>query len=130
MFKPVPDKHFIDYILCEAGDLSITVMSFPSTVNTSVIDKGASILKIRVKVLVSSEFGVKVQYRKIVYDVVPYIKPKKKSAAKTDGQKNVYRPPDEHYYKYGHVLWPKLSFDQSNQEILEMLMEIFFNKYA
>jgi transposase len=133
MFRPVPDKHFVDYILCVKQERSLDnghVFSFYGK-HFQVIDKGASIPpRSRVKVLVSSEFGVKVQYRKIVYDVVPYIKPKKKSAAKTDGQKNVYRPPDEHYYKYGHVLWPKLSFDQSNQEILEMLMEIFFNKYA
>lgn len=133
MFRPISDKDIVDYTLCVKQERSLDnghVFSFYSR-HFQVIDKGAPIPpRSRVKVLISSEFGVKAEYRNLVYDVVPYIKPKKKLVAKTDGQKNVYSPPDEHYYRYGQSLWPKLSFDQSNREILEILEEIFYKKYA
>lgn len=133
MFRAVPDKEFVDHILCVKQERSLDngyVFSFYNR-HFKVIDKGLPIPpRSSVKVLVSSEFGLKAQYRNLVYEVVPFIKPKKSSAAKGNGPKSVYRPPDEHYYKYGHILWPKLCFDQSNQEILEMLTEIFYKKYA
>lgn len=133
MFRAVADKDFVDHILCVKQERSLDkgyVFSFYNR-HFQVIDKVAPIPpRSRVKVLISSEFGVRAQYRNLVYEVVPYIKPKKNSAAKAAGKRNVYRPPDEHYYKYGHIAWSKLNFDESNQDILEMLEEIFYKGYA
>lgn len=133
MFRAVADKDFVDHILCVKQERSLDngyVFSFYNR-HFQVVDKGAPIPpRSRVKVLISSEFGVKAQYRNLIYEVLPYIKPKKNSTVKDTGPKTVYRPPDEHYYKYGHIAWPKLSFDQSNQDILEMLEEIFYREYA
>jgi hypothetical protein len=38
--------------------------------------------------------------------------------------------PDEHYYKYGQLLKPKLLFTETDEEVIEMLADIFLKKYA
>ncbi len=86
--------------------------------------------KSQVEVLISPVFGVRVKYKNTVYEVVPFIKPKKTKTPTPAKQKCTYRPPDHHYYKYGRELWPKLSFAESDSEILQMLEEIFLKKYA
>ncbi|GAW93518.1 integrase, partial [Calderihabitans maritimus] len=45
-------------------------------------------------------------------------------------EKKTYRPPDTHYYKYGRSLFPRLTFEESDREILKMLEEIFLSRYA
>ncbi|GAV26108.1 integrase [Carboxydothermus islandicus] len=39
-------------------------------------------------------------------------------------------PPDSHYYKYGHKLIKKVTFEDSDRDILKMLEDIFLSKYA
>ncbi|SKA18859.1 hypothetical protein SAMN02745885_02243, partial [Carboxydocella sporoproducens DSM 16521] len=41
-----------------------------------------------------------------------------------------YIPPDTHYFKYGHNLVKRLTYEDSDRDILKMLEEIFLRKYA
>lgn len=86
--------------------------------------------KSQVDVLVSPHFGIRVQFKNVVYDVIPFVKSKKSSIPGTAKEKRIYRPPENHYYKYGRELWPKLIFTETDQDILAMLEEIFLTKYA
>jgi len=86
--------------------------------------------KSQLDVLVSPIFGIRVQFKNLVYDVIPFIKPKKNTKPNPTKEMTIYRPPDHHYYKYGKHLWPKLSFAESNSDIITMLEEIFLRKYA
>jgi hypothetical protein len=76
-------------------------------------------------VLVSSRFGIKAEYRRIVFDVLPFVPPKRMKK-KPERKKSLPRSvPDDHYFKYGQRLMPKLSFAESDGEIIEMLEDIF-----
>ena len=135
-FTPVKEGICIDNILCFKQLRTIDnggVFVFKGR-HFQPVSKGtiASIpAKSRVNVLISPLFGVRVQFKTVVYDVVPFIKPKKNTKPNSQAkQKNTYRPPEDHYYKYGKDLWPKLSFAESHSDILTMLEEIFLKKYA
>lgn len=134
MFRPVPDASFVDHILCVKQERSLDngyVFSFYNRHFQVIEDRSAPIPpRSRIRVLVSPEFGVKAQYKGLVYDVLPYIKPKKQSPTKKPGVRNAYRPPDDHYFKYGRLLWKKLTFEDSDRDLILMLEEIFFKKYA
>ncbi len=85
----------------------------------------------RIDVLISPVFGVKVQYKKTVYETIPYVKPQKTQKTKTKTtDRKPYIPPDTHYFKYGHNLVKKLTYEDSDRDILKMLEEIFLHKYA
>lgn len=87
--------------------------------------------KAKVKVLVSSEFGIKVEYRNIIFEVSPYIAPKRRvSPKKEPHEKRPRSVPDTHYYKYGQSLAPKLDFTDTDSEIISMLTDIFLKKQA
>ncbi|MFZ5689294.1 MAG: hypothetical protein ACOY9Y_14220, partial [Bacillota bacterium] len=83
----------------------------------------------QITICISSITGVRVEYNGRIYETVPFIKPKK---ATPDVQKQrkstAHTPPDTHYYKYGQKLFPKLTFEESDREILEMLQDIFLGK--
>jgi len=80
----------------------------------------------KVSVLASPHFGIRVSFAGIVYEVVPFVKPKKVSeAAAKPKKKGKYIPPDSHYYKYGHNLVKKIVFDENDRAILKMLERIF-----
>jgi hypothetical protein len=61
---------------------------------------------------------------------VPFVKPRKET---TDVRKELkpkgHTTPDTYYYKYGQALSPKISFEESDREILEMLQEVFLGKH-
>jgi transposase len=134
-FTPVKQGICIDNILCfkqlrtidNGGVFVFKGRHFQPVSNGKIVSIPA---KSQVNVLISPIFGVKVQFKNVVYDVVPFIKPKKKANPNPTKEKNTYRPPEDHYYKYGKDLWPKLSFAESNNEIIQMLEEIFLQKYA
>ena len=54
--------------------------------------------------------------------------PKAKKANKPMKEKKVWVPDELHYYKYGHELLGKTSFEESDLEILKMLEELFLSK--
>jgi len=121
----------IDNILCiiekrtfdNGGVFSFYNRSFKITPN-----RPDSLLPYRGKidVLVSPTFGVRAAFAGIVYDVIPFIKPEK--AVKTNStklKKGKYIPDDSHYYKYGHELIKKVTFEDSDIAILKILEKIF-----
>jgi len=83
-----------------------------------------------INVFISSISGVRVEYKGKIYETVPFVKPKKaaNSAPKTSKRK-AYIPPDSHYYKYGQTLFKRVTFEDSDRDILCMLQEIFLGKY-
>jgi len=83
-----------------------------------------------ITVLISSISGVQVEYKGRIYETVPFVKPKKAvdNAAK-ERKSNAYTPPDTHYYRYGQALFKRVTFEDSDRDILEMLQEIFLGKY-
>jgi len=85
--------------------------------------------KSKVNVIISTSAGIKVEYQGNVYDTINYIKPKKSSNPKGKS-KSKYIPPDDHYFKYGSDKFKKVYFDESYEEVLAILQEIFLRKYA
>lgn len=87
--------------------------------------------KTKVDVLISPRIGVKVQYKDKIYETVRYIKPKKKKKPLKDPKdyKTKAHPPKAesqiHLYKQN----TKYHYE-TDAEILEMLDEIFWGKYA
>lgn len=134
-YTPLKEGLVIDNILCFKQIRTIDnggVFSFKGKYFQPVSNGHVAYIppKSQVDVLISPVFGVRVKYKNAVYEVVPFIKPKKVKAPTSSREKRTYRPPDDHYYKYGRELWPKLSFAESDSEILQMLEEIFLKKYA
>ncbi|MCG9967436.1 ISNCY family transposase [Pelotomaculum terephthalicicum JT] len=85
---------------------------------------------ISVNVLVCSTRGVCVEYKGRIYETTPFIKPKRVVDDAPKAYKSfAHTPPDSHYYKYGPALFKKVTFENSDREILEMLQEIFLGKY-
>jgi transposase len=130
MFSRPKEGTDIDCVLCvkeqrivdSGGVFSYGGKSFKvlETVSPLLIPKGA-----KVNVLVSSRFGIKLEYRRIVFDVLPCIPPRRVKK-KPEREKTLPRPvPDDHYFKYGQRLMPKLSFAESDSEIVDMLEDIF-----
>lgn len=134
MFFQPDEGVCLDYILCvkeqrtvdSGGVFSYGGKSFKAdeTVYSGMIPP-----KAKVQVLVSADFGIKLEYRKIVFDVIPYAPPKRRSKPKPD--KMPAKPvPDTHYYKYGQKLAPKLLFTETDHEIIAMLEDMFLKKQA
>jgi transposase len=133
MFSKPKEGTDIDCILCvkeqrtidSGGVFSYGGKSFKvlETVSSGIVPKGA-----KINVLVSSLFGIRIEYRRIVFDVLPYVPPKR-AKEKPKTEKALPRPvPDDHYFKYGQKLMPKLSFAESDEEIVEMIEDIFLKK--
>jgi len=134
-FKPESIMN-LDYVLCvkeqrivdSGGVFSYKGRSFKvnETISSGIVPP-----KAKVNVLISSEFGIKLEYRKIIFDVSPYIPPKRRPSPKKESQPQKPRTvPDSHYYKYGQVLAPKLAFTETDSEIISMLEDIFLQNQA
>jgi transposase len=133
LFTPIPEGLNLDYILCVKEQRMVDsggVFSFYGrcfkvieTIATGIIPKKTKIL-----VLADPSFGIKVQWRNIVFDALPFIPPKKVGTT-TPKKPRIYKPvPDNHYLKYGQAFTPKLSYTESDTEIISMLQEIFLSK--
>jgi hypothetical protein len=136
-FRPITPNIVIDHILCVKVQRSIDnggVFSLYSKHFKVLTDSSSPLLppRARINVLCSPYLGVKAQFKNVVFDVLPYVKPKKKPAApkKQPQERKPYSPPASHYYKYGQSLVKKLSYDETDREILQMLENIFLSKYA
>lgn len=80
----------------------------------------------KIDVLVSPAFGLRAAFAGIVYDVVPYVKPEKATKVnRTKSKQQKHAPDDSHYYKYGHQLVKKVTFEDNDLAILKMLEKIF-----
>jgi len=132
-YRPVSDSSLITHALCVKQTRIIDngcIFSFYNK-HFQVLSESNIPAKAAIDVLVSPAFGVKASYKGVVYEVVPFIKPKKQLSADTKKKSSTpYSPPDDHYFKHGKALWDTLSFDESNLDILQMLEDIFLKKYA
>lgn len=136
-YRRVPLNLCIDHILCIVQKRSFDnggVFSYYNKHFKIISAKGLPSLpqKARVDVLISPHFGIHVSYKGAIYETVPYIKPKPQKIIVTPENRETptWIPPDSHYYKYGHRLVKKITFEESDQEILAMLEDIFLSKMA
>lgn len=132
-YRPISDDVDIAHVLCVKHQRTVDnggVFSFYGN-HFKVVCDDAIPPRAKIDVLVSPVFGVKAQYKDTVYETLPYVKSKRDKKIKSKpAEKKTYRPPDSHYYKYGHTLVKKVSFEDSDRDILKMLEEIFLSKYA
>ena len=136
-FRPLSTALNVDSILCVKLTRSVDaggVFSFYNRQFKVITSPDLPLLtsKAKVSVLVGPRIGVAVQYKKALFQVVPYIKQKKagKTADTLNHSSSPYSPPDSHYFKYGHTLVKKITFEDKDKEILLMLESIFLKKYA
>jgi transposase len=120
----------LDNILCNVEKRTFDnggIFSFYNRTFKIIFDKPDRVLphKGNIQVLFSPVFGVRASFSGIVYEVVPFLKPEKivrKPSAKT---KTKYIPQDSHYYKYGHQLIKKTTFEDNDIAILNLLEKVF-----
>jgi hypothetical protein len=120
----------LDNILCVIEERKFDnggVFSFHNLTYKIMFDKYSRVIphKGNVKVLISPVFGIRACFAGIAYEVECFAKPKKAAIKKTVRQKRKYIPEDSHYYKYGHALIKKVTFEDSDLDILKMLERIF-----
>jgi transposase len=83
-----------------------------------------------VRVFISSVSGLRVEYKGRIYETVPFIKPKRVvNNVEKAGKSTAHTPPDSHYYKYGQNLFKQVTFEDSDQEILDMVYKVFLGEY-
>lgn len=131
----LPDNLNLDHILCvkqirsidNSGVFSIHNRHFQILKNPGLPEIPK---KSKITVIISTSVGIKAEYQGNVYEVINFIKPKKINETKQK-TKSKYTPPNDHYFKYGHKdRFEKVYFDESYEEILSVLQEIFLSKHA
>lgn len=123
----------LDNILCNVEKRTFDnggVFSFYNRSFKIVADKPDRVLPHRgnIQVLFSPVFGVRACFAGIVYEVVPFIKPEKAERKASIKSRTKYIPDDSHYYKYGHKLIKKVTFEDNDVAILKMLERVFLWK--
>lgn len=136
-YRTLENSLNIDHILCVKYLRSVDNGGVFSFANRHFKITGRSKAPIippraKVEVLISPIFKIKVQYKKAVYEVLPYAKQKRCNHSSNVAPKSrkKYIPPDSHYYKYGHTLIKKTTFEDSDKDIIEMLEGIFLKQHA
>ena len=131
MFKRPDDAINLDYVFCikelrvvdTGGVFSYRGRSYKVCENTTGLTIPSNS---RVSVLIGFHFGIKVEYRNFIFDVLPYIPPKRVKKPKPEAKPRVGKPiPADHYYKGGQLLGGKHIFGESDADILQMLNEVF-----
>jgi len=84
--------------------------------------------KAKIEVIASATKGIIVLYKGSVFDILPYIKPKKVSQPKAERKTTI--PPIDHCWKRDIPSTPLYSSDLVDLEIHKMLNSIFLEKYA
>ena len=136
MFRKVPDGLNINYVLCSKEKRSIDaggVFSYNNksfkvveTVSSGIIPRNS-----KINVLTSPCFGVKAEYRNIVFEVLRFVPPKRKNPVRERKPPSAKPPADSHCYKYGQQLYiPGLPGEECDKEIITMLENIFLEKIA
>lgn len=132
-FRPVPEGMNIDHILCVIEKRTYDrggVFSFYHQHFQILEDKDFPHLapRGRIEVLVSPRFGLKVRYGGNIYATIPCDRPKAKKKIKLIKEKKVWVPDELHYYKHGHQILGKTSFEETDQEIIRMLEKLLLSK--
>lgn len=133
-YSPLSDHLNLDHILCvklsrmvdNSGVFSIHNKNF-LVVDSPELPEVPK--KSKIEVIISTFVGIKAGYNGNVYETVNYIKPRKSNESKAS-EKYVYIPPENHYFKYGSTKFKKLYVEESYEEVLQILQEIFLSKYA
>ena len=133
-YRELPDNLNLDYILCvkqtrtidNSGIFSIHNRHFQTLKNPGLPEIPK---KSKITVIISTSVGIKAEYQGNVYEVINFIKPKKSNETKQKS-KSKYIPPQDHYFKYGNDKFKKVYLDESYEEVLSVLQEIFLSKYA
>ena len=82
-----------------------------------------------ISVLVSPKFGIKAQYRDIIYDAARFVQPKKTKPPKTGySADKMRRPPNENFGKKND--YALITGFNSDDDIKTMLASLFLSKYA
>ena len=134
-FRPVPSNLDPDTILCvkmarvlDSGRVFSFYNRYFLLVPHSSPEPPA---KAKVQVLISPRLGIRAKYKDTLFQVLPYIKPDKTATGVNPAKsRKKWTPPDSHYYKYGHEIVKKLSFEDADRDILHMLEDIFLKIYA
>ena len=134
MFHKPSEGMNIGYVLCVKEERTVDAGGVFSFHNRSFkVEESAYSGMIpphaRCQILTSPEFGVKLQYRGIVFNVLDYVPPKRKPAP----EKAPYIPhgiPDDHPFKYGQSLVQKQIYGETDGDIFAMLEEIFLRRMA
>jgi len=135
-YRSVSPGTNIENILCVVEKRTFDnggVFSFHNRTFKIISDKPDRILphKGKIDVLVSPVFGLRACFAGIVYNVILFIKPQKTVKDVTEKSKRQkYIPDDSHYYKYGHKLIKKVTFEDNDYAILKMLERIFLQELA
>jgi transposase len=83
----------------------------------------------RCQILSSPEFGVKLLYRGIVFNVLNYVPPKRKPAPEKEPSVP-HSIADDHPFKYGQSLAVNQIYGETDSDIFSMLEDIFLRKMA
>lgn len=134
-FRPLPEGLNLDYVLCVKQKRKVD--------NGGVFSFYGKHFKIEPKenqpyvppntyinIIVSSLTGIRVEYKGEIYETVPFMKSKKViDNAPKERKSTAHTPPDTHYYKYGQNLFKRVTFEDSDRDILQMLEDIFLGKH-
>lgn len=123
----------IDNVLCSIAQRRFDnggVFSYFNHTFKIVQDKRDRVLPVRgsIQVLVSPVFGIRASFAGVIYEVESYTAPEKSVKSKPAKEHKKRIPEDSHYYKYGHILWPKVTFEDKDSDILKMLERHFLWK--
>jgi transposase len=131
-FRTLPEEICLDNILCVKEERILDnglTFSFYNQRFKVVSNRMSVYPKSKIKVLISPKFGVKAQYGEKIYNVTLWTELNKSKVKKTKTNSNKkYKPDDGHYYKYGHQAWQKITFEDSDRDILKMLEKIFLSQ--
>jgi transposase len=132
-YRPISPAMNLENILCVTEKRSFDnggVFSFHNRTYQIVPPRGDRLLpgKGSIDVLVSPLFGVRASFMGVVFETVSYVKPEKAMQQTASRKKGKYIPPESHYYKYGHCLMKKVTFEDNDRAILKMLERVFLGK--
>lgn len=130
IYVPLASEVDIDCILCikhdrktdNAGTFSFKNRCF------QILDEGFPIISARreIKVLVSPRIGIRVEYKKRVYDTIRYLQPQKKNA-NLKVPKKISESVSPHL-KHGSDEWKNIWWAEDFDLSLKFLYELFFEK--
>jgi hypothetical protein len=137
VFTRPPEGLNLDYVLCIREPRAVDgggIFSYGGKTFKVCEDINSRLLPPHAKVIVlaSPVFGLKVEFRKIIYSVTPYA-----TTSHTSPAMEIAKPahaqlplPDTHYFKYGKYSALPIAFIEDDSEIMNMLYDIFFKKYV
>jgi transposase len=136
-FGSVPKELDLDLCLCVKDERTLDRGGVFSYYNKyfKIVDTTYSELipaNAKVTICVSPVIGIKIKYKQLLFDALRYIKPKKISAKIDETEPRIYKPqaPGHCWKNYDKTVPRKSNLEESDQEIMSMLSDIFLKGYA